>query len=392
MHSISVAERRARLSVRHHLAPGAQAPDVVTAVRGMLVLHATDPATVHLSARARVAGHLVAELEKALYDDRRLVRMLGMRRTVFVVPVETAPVVQAACTRAVAVTERRKTVQFVRDGGISDDPEGWLAAVEEATVDALRRRGPSLSTELSAAEPRLAERVVVAGGKAYEGSQSVASRLLPLLAAEARVVRGRPRGTWTSGGQYWWSAMEDWLPGGLAGLPVEESRVALARAWLRTFGPAPVADLKWWSGWTLGQTRAALAGIGPVEVDLGGGTGVALPDDLAPTAPPPPYVTLLPALDPTVMGWQGRDWFLGEHAKALFDTNGNAGPTVWWDGRVVGGWAQRRTGEVVVELLEDAGAEARAAADAEAAALREWLGPVRIIPRFRTPLERRLVS
>ena len=392
MQRIGPAERRARLSVRHHLAPGARAADVVAAVRGVLVLHATDPATVHLSARARVAVPEVAELEKALYDDRRLVRMLGMRRTVFVVPVATAPVVQAACTRAVAVTERRKTVQFVRDGGLSDDPETWLAAVADATVDTLRRRGPSLSTELSAAEPRLAERVVVAGGTAYEGSQSVASRLLPLLAAEARVVRGRPRGGWSSGGQYWWSAMEDWLPGGLPDRPVEESRVELARAWLRTFGPAPVADLKWWSGWTLGQTRAALAAIGPVEVDLDGDPGVALPDDLDPTPAPPPYAALLPALDPTVMGWQRRDWFLGGHAAALFDTNGNAGPTVWWDGRVVGGWAQRRTGEVVVELLEDPGAEARAAVDAEAAALQDWLGPARITPRFRTPLERGLVA
>ena len=38
----------------------------------------------------------------------------------------------------------------------------------------------------------------------------------------------------------------------------------------------------------------------------------------------------------TFMGWKERDWFLGEHAEPLFDRNGNAGPTVWRDGRVVG--------------------------------------------------------
>ena len=57
------------------------------------------------------------------------------------------------------------------------------------------------------------------------------------------------------------------------------------------------------------------------------------------------------------MGWQDRGWFLGAHGRALFDTNGNAGPTVWWDGRIVGGWAQRKTGEVVLRFLEDAGAD-----------------------------------
>lgn len=389
---MGVAERRARLSVRHALVPATRAPDVLTAVRRMVVLHATDPGTLHLSARARVTGHLVPALEKALYDDRVLVRMLGMRRTVFVVPVELAPVVQAACTRAVAVTERRKTVRFLQEGGVTDDPVPWLAAVEEATLAALRRRGTALSTELSQDVPQLTGRVVLARGTAYEGSQSVGSRLLPLLAADGRVVRGRPRGSWTAGGQYWWSAVEDWLPGGLPELPVEPARAALARAWLATFGPAPAADLRWWAGWTVAATRAALAAAGAVEVDLDGTPGVGLPDDLAPTPPPEPAAALLPALDPTTMGWQERTWFLGPHGRALFDTNGNAGPTVWWAGRVVGGWAQRRTGEVVLRFLEDAGADAVAAAEAEAARLQEWLGPARVTPRFRTPLERELAA
>ena len=90
------------------------------------------------------------------------------------------------------------------------------------------------------------------------------------------------------------------------------------------------------------------------------------------------------------MGWAGRAWYLGEHTKMLFDTNGNVGPTVWCDGRIVGGWAQRRDGEVVVRLLEDIGTEAAAAVDTAAAGLTAWIGEVRVMPRFRTPLEREL--
>jgi Winged helix DNA-binding domain len=392
MERIGVAQRRARLGVRHHLAPPTHAPDVVTATRGMLALHGTDPATVYLSAWARVTGHLVPELEKALYDDRVLIRMLGMRRTIFVLPVELAPVVQAGCTRAIAVRERRKTEQFLVEGGVTDDPEPWLARVEAATLAALRRRGTALSTDLSVEVPELAERIVLARGKAYEATQSVASRVLPLLAADGVVVRGRPRGTWLSGGQYWWSVLDEWLPGGLPDLEPAQAQAALARAWLWTFGPARVTDLKWWTGWTLGQTRAALTAVGAVEVDLGGTPGVAVPDDLAPVPAPEPYAALLPVLDPTTMGWQDRDWYLGPHGKALFDTNGNAGPTVWWDGRIVGGWAQRKSGEVVLRFLEDPGADAVAAAEGQAARLQEWLGPARITPRFRTPLERELVA
>jgi hypothetical protein len=103
---------------------------------------------------------------------------------------------------------------------------------------------------------------------------------------------------------------------------------------------------------------------------------------------------LLPALDPSVMGWADRRFFLGEHGPALFDGNGNAAPTVWWDGRIIGGWAQRADGEIAWRLLEDAGSAAEAAVAAAAERLAAWLGPVRLAPRARgrPPLEQELIS
>ncbi len=138
------------------------------------------------------------------------------------------------------------------------------------------------------------------------------------------------------------------------------------------------------------DVKRALDAVGAVEVDLEGRPGVALPDDLAPTARPDPWVTLLPALDPAVMGWLDRDWFLGSYGPLLFDRSGNVGPTVWSDGRIVGGWAQRADGEIRLRLLEDVGADTSAAIASAADALRTSVGPVRVTPRFRTPLEREL--
>ena len=129
-----------------------------------------------------------------------------------------------------------------------------------------------------------------------------------------------------------------------------------------------------------------------MEVDLDGVAGVALAEDLEHEPPVPPWAALLPALDPTTMGWKGRSWYLGEYGPALFDGNGNAGPSVWWDGRIVGGWAQRPGGEVVVRLLEDAGADARVAIEAEVERLQDWLGGARVSPRFPTPLQKELAA
>jgi hypothetical protein len=390
MRRIGIEERRARLGLRHHLAGTARA-GVVEVARDLVGLHATDPATVYLAARARTLDPGVAGVEQALYEDRALVRILGMRRTMFVEPVELMGVVQAACTDAIAVQQRRLLVDLVGRAGLADDPPGWIEEVEKVAVRALEARGGATAAELAKDDPRLAQQIVLAEGKPYEGRQSVVSRILLLLAAEGRIVRGRPRGSWVSG-QYRWSVVDAWLPDGVPPWSLQEAQAELVRRWLRGFGPATIADVKWWTGLPMGQVRRAVAETGAVEVDLDGTPGLVLPDDLDPVPAPEPWVALLPALDPTTMGWAGRDFYLGPHRPALFDRNGNAGPTIWLDGHVVGGWAQRATGEVVLRLLEDVGTDATEAIEAEAARLTAWLTPLQVTPRFRTPLERELIA
>ena len=84
-------------------------------------------------------------------------------------------------------------------------------------------------------------------------------------------------------------------------------------------------------------------------------------------------------LDPTLMGWKERDFYLDpEHVPYLFDSNGNGGTTAWWNGRVVGCWVQDDAGVVRVVLREDVGAEAVRALETEAARLTAWLDGIRI--------------
>ena len=389
MRRISVEERRARLARRHRLVPAERAYDAPSAARSVVVLHSTDPVTVFLSVHARTADVAPADIERSLYVERSLVRMLGMRRTLWVVPRELAPVVQAAATRAVAARERRRLEGFVRDSGISDDPAAWLERAAAAALAVVERGGEAFTTEVAAADPLLAERLRLGVGTRWETTQSAAARVLPQLAMEGRLVRGRPRGTWVNG-QYRWAAAAAWLGAPLEELDPAAARPALLRLWLAAFGPATETDIRWWTGWTVRETRAALAAVPHAGVELGGVDGVVLAHDLEPAEPPEPSAALLPTLDPTTMGWKERDWYLGPHADVLFDRNGNAGPTVWWDGRVVGGWSQRRDGEIVFRLLEDVGADAVGAVEAEAARVATWLGEARFSPGFLPPFQRGL--
>ncbi len=391
-------ERRARLAQRHRLAPGARADGPVEVARSLVALHSTDPASVFLACLARTTDGDVAAVEQALYYERSLVRMLGMRRTMFVVPVEVAPTIQAACTRAIAARERQKLVVLLEQAGIAGDAGGdrWLSQVEAETLAALRARGQAVGQELSAAVPGLQARIAFGDEpKKWAQVTNVSTRVLFLLAADGHIVRGRPRGSWVSS-QYRWVPRADWL-GPVPDEPATgPARVELARRWLAAFGPAPLSDLRWWTGWTAAETKQALGPLALTDVDLDGRPGVVLADDAAPLAGPgdaEPWASLLPALDPTVMGWAERGWFLpDEHRRWLFDRSGNVGPTLWWDGQVVGGWAQRGDGEIVVRVFRDIGSAGVEAVAAAADRLARSVGTVRITPRFRTPLERELVS
>ena len=389
MTAVGAAERRARLARRHGLAPGLRAGGVVEAAERVVCLHGTDPATVYLSAWARVDGFAVADLDRALYADRTLIKHLAMRRTLFVFPRDVLGVAQAGASERVADAERRRLIRDVEKAALYPDGERWLSEAGAKVLDALSGGREATSSELRAEIPLLEGSMTYGEGKSWGGQVAVGPRVLTTLSAAGQIVRASNDGAWTTSRPRW-TSMEAWLGEELAAPSVAEGVAGLVERWLRAFGPGTAADLKWWLGSTVAAVRRALSDLEAVDVDLDGQTGYLLADDLEPVAPVEPWAALLPPLDPTTMGWFERDWYLGDYKTELFDTNGNAGPTAWWDGRIVGGWRQGESGEVVLQLLEDVGAEGLEALEGEAARLTEWLTGTRFLPRFPSPLSKML--
>ncbi|MEX2529348.1 MAG: winged helix DNA-binding domain-containing protein [Gemmatimonadota bacterium] len=388
---ISNQERRLRLVRRHHL--GATAPDAARAAADLVALHSTDPVTPYLSLRARVAGFAREDLDDALLSERSLLRLHAMRRTLFVVPTEDASVFQGAAAREIAERERRRV-----EGWLVAESKGnageWLRSLEVKVMEELAHEGELLTRDLPPRVEGLDTRITLGSGK-WTSRVPLSSRLLFLLAMEGRIVRTRPAGSWRSS-QYRWAAVSRWLDiPRIEALPPADARAELLHRYLARFGPATLEDVRWWTGWTVARARAAVTKVGAVEVKLEeGGRGMVLPGDEAEESGgfELPVVALLPALDPTIMGWKARNWYLGSHADALFDRNGNAGPTIWVDGRVVGGWGCLPSGGVGYRLLESVGREAERAVAEEAAALTSWLAGEVVLPRFRTPLEKELAG
>ncbi|MFI1202836.1 winged helix DNA-binding domain-containing protein [Streptomyces sp. NPDC020883] len=384
---ITDAQRRARLARRHLPGPGRRASTTREVAESVLALHATDAATVYLSAAARMDSPSHECIERELYEREVLLRMTAMRCTLFVVPTALAPVMLAAVGRPNAAARMKGLLRRLEANGYGD--AAWLENISRSTLEAVRERGEATTAELATAVPGLDRQLIVSPGKPYESRRSIATDLLFALAADGHLTRAGRRGGWTSNQHAWTLAPE------LPDTPAPLARAELVRQWLDAFGPGTVSDLKWWTGWTVTETRKAVAAVGAVEVRLDEGTGYALTEHLeVPVVAPEPSAVLLPALDPTPMGWRERGFYLDpDHAPALFDRMGNIGPTVWWDGRIVGGWAQRKDGTLAWQLLAaDLGREARTSIEAEVARMTVFLGERRFTPAYRTPLERELTS
>src|SRR6201999_3268329 len=132
MHRITAPERRARLGLRHRLAPGSAAGSPAEVAESLVAVHSTDPSSVYLGILSRMADGSLSAVEHALYQDRTLIRLLGMRRTVFVTTLD------------VAAQERRKVVGWLTKSGVGADaggPDHWLAEVEQVALQALAARG-----------------------------------------------------------------------------------------------------------------------------------------------------------------------------------------------------------------------------------------------------------
>lgn len=391
MRVITDDERRARIARRHALAPDARAPSVEASVAAMTCLHATEPANVYLSTFVR-SGATRAEIDRALYDERSVVRQLAMRRTVFAVPRDLFPAVRASAAARVAQQLTKRLAKEVEDSGLAADGAAWLQTAS-ADVLAQVRETPATTAQLRAALPSLEARLVTSPGTAYAAESPIASRVLSTLAAGGGVVRGANDGGWKLSRPVW-TPVEAWLGEEPPAVDERAGYAELVGRWLWTFGPGTEADIVWWLGATKAAVRRALEDVGAQAVALEDGRPAWLhADDVEPVAPlSEPWAALLPALDPTTMGWKERAFYLGPHADLIFDRNGNGGPTAWWDGRIVGGWTQTPDGTVVVVPADGLPPAAVGPLEEAATALTAWLDGDVVRSIYQSPLVRALAA
>lgn len=365
------------------LARQRRAEDVDSLVRDSIGLHSTDYWSPYLSAWARIPGFAPATLLERLNRGQGLARVNSFRNTVHVVLAEDLALIQRATGESVAKAGR---------GG--PGPKGCSDAEIArglARIEAALEGGPLDNAGIKAQVPELAENLrywlLVAMGR---------GNVLRADTAHARSNRARYALTrqWIAG----------WAPSPLS---VEEARRELLIRAVRAFGPVTDEDLSWWLPATKTEVRAALRSMGDEGRKIEeAGRCWWYAADLA-DAPAPGREAqgawLLPYEDGLLKGYRDRDWLLAPGLREVLfpysiahwhppdgadpgpgphkgvNVSGEARPSVWWGGRVVGRW-ELGEGGPVWQVHAQVGGGAEEAIAGEIGRLgrftREELGPI----------------
>lgn len=389
------SERRARLAHRHRLIPAARCDDVAELARALCGFHSSDPVTVYLSAAQRMAHGSVAAIEHALYEQRCIVRHHAMRRTLWVLPLELAMAAHASITNSLVKRERHRIAAGLVASAMSVTPHDWIDDACADLLRALAEREEASTRELGAALPRLTVPITLGANSAAPTAVPAHTRLLQLLGLVGAIIRTRPIGTWVSG-QYRWALSTTWTRRAWSdeALPAKAAaEAAVVDAYVRAYGPVTTRDVQWWTGWSKGVALRALKASRAIEIDTEQGPAHIASDDLVLEGTAPPWVALLPSLDSTAMGWKDRGWYVSDAlATEVFDRSGNAGPTIWADGQIVGGWAQRGDGSIATELAAPLTPGHRRMLADEIERVQALVGDVRFHVRFPSPMARRLAQ
>ena len=372
---------RARRLARHALDKPATGADPAAIVGAICGAHAQIISAAEITVATRLAGATRAIVRTALWEERSLVKTLGPRGTVHLLPTRELPLWTGALSAL--------------PHGHNAFPEGVRLTAEQSDTIVAAIGDALADAELTVDE--LNEAVVArAGSWAGELVMPAFQTFWPrwrqavTTAAHRGVLCFGPN----RGRNVTYTSPQRWLPG-FHPAPPDTASVELLGQYLHAYGPAtPQIYARWLAtspAWAAALFERAGRTIEAVTVE--DGTAWVVAGDTAASPDPPRVLRLLPYFDPYVVGSYPRERVFPGRAFERATARGQGGnyPVLLIDGEVAGVWHQRRAGKTIaitVEPLGELTAAQRDALDAEVARLaailegepRLTIGPVTVGP------------
>jgi hypothetical protein len=352
--------RRLRVHRLDERAPREALLDVAGALCGV---HAQLQSSAELALWARVEGVHPGDLDRALWEERTLVKTWAIRGTLHLLPAAELGLWLAALG---TYRHYLRPSWFTAFGIAPDELETLIAAISEALRGReLTRNELAVHVAQITGSPDLSAKLEDSWG-AYLKPAAFRGHLCFAPPAGQNVRFTHPE-TWLS---EWRTAGED------------TALAEVTRRYLHAYGPATREDYGRWWGVSPAQALARLRALDDVvEVDVDGRPGLMLAADAAEAqdAPPTGAVRLLPAFDPYVVGSsrEDTDVLAAEHKARVHRPQGWISAVLLVDGRIEGVWRhEHRGGRLAVEIRPFAapGDDVRAGAEEQARRLAAFLG------------------
>jgi uncharacterized protein YcaQ len=328
---------------RHHLDQRAPASKMLAVASRLCGLHAQVMSSAELAVWARVENLDRRAIQRALWDDRTLVKTWAMRGTLHLLPAEELPLWHAALGTS---QRHRKAALWQKYFGITLDE---LDRLTEAVGTALEGRVMTRE-ELMKEVKRLTGSAAFAA-KVTQGSWGT---ILKPAAFTGRLCFGPSLGQ-----RVRFTCPDTWLTRAPPPVDAQAAPAAVARRFLAAYGPATYHDLaRWWNGGGVSTARQWIASLGdevsPVDLDGARAWMLATHAREVRELPPIRSVRLLPGFDQYVVAASCHVEHLlrGGLRNRVFRPQGWISPVLLVNGRIEGTWRYGLRGSRVETIIE----------------------------------------
>jgi hypothetical protein len=339
---------------KHHLTDSSKSDDILKITNDICGLHATSSSTLYISLFVRTNNFEKEDLNQHLYTLKNLGKIRFVRGTTYVLTKEMIPIAYSA-TKGIFSTLSERYAEY---HGINRKEYNKIS---KKVLELLQGKSMSAS-EI----------------KDNLGNTSKISPVINLMCDSGLIIRSTPRSGWKSN-LHTYQPLDEYFPGlDLFSIKENEARREVVKRYIAGFGPASAMDISWWTGFTKTEIRRILEELEEdinqisiigeddryyilnsddrsLRITRGGGK---------------PQVTLLPGLDPYIMGYKIRDRYLDEkHFNYIFDRSGNGAASIMIDGNIVGVWDYEEKPKSLVKIylfkkvIKDMKSEIRAKAE-----------------------------
>jgi hypothetical protein len=320
---------------KNHLTQKSRINNILKISNDICGLHATASSTIYLSLFVRTKNFKKEDLNHQLYDLKNLGKVRFVRGTMYVLSKEMIPVAYSA-TKGIFSSLSEKYAAY---HGINKKE---FAKISKNILELLR--GKSLS---------------VSEIKKALGNNTKISPVINLMCDLGLLIRSTPKAGWKSN-LHTYQPMDDYFPGlDLFSIKEDVARRKLVKHYITTFGPVTIGDISWWTGFKKTEIKRILKelnkDISEINIlDSTDGYYILKSDEKSLRATKTdgrPIVTLLPTIDPYLMGYKVRNRYLDDrYHDYIFDRSGNGAASIMVDGYIIGAWDLQEKPKALVKI------------------------------------------